>query len=161
MVGDGVAIDPLDGIVTSPCDGTVVAVAPTGHSVTLRAGNGAEILIHVGIDTVRLAGVGFAPAVAAGDWVGSGAPLIRFDIDAVAAGAPSLMTPVVVATEGAVVAALASGRVAAGDPLFEVRMPAVAAATPATGADDERAECALRVPLKVDVATGENWLEAK
>ena len=56
MIGDGIAIDPLAGEVLAPCDGVVVLVAPTAHAVTLRAANGAEILIHIGLETVALGG---------------------------------------------------------------------------------------------------------
>ena len=110
MMGDGVAIDPLDDLVRAPCDATVSAVAPTGHSVTLLLDNGAELLIHLGIDTVGLRGEGFRPVVAAGDRVRAGAPLIELDLDRVAQAAPSLATPVVVAGEGYAVATLAAGR---------------------------------------------------
>src|SRR5688572_17969319 len=66
MLGDGVAIDPTGGVLHAPCDGEVIAVAPSKHAVTLRAANGAEILMHVGIDTVALGGEGFRARVAAG-----------------------------------------------------------------------------------------------
>ena len=59
MLGDGVAIDPVEGLVSAPCDGIVAAVAPTRHSVTIEADGGATLLIHVGLDTVALKGEGF------------------------------------------------------------------------------------------------------
>src|SRR5688500_11092522 len=96
MLGDGLAIDPTSGILHAPCAGELISVAPTGHAVTLRADIGAELLMHVGIDTVALKGEGFEAQVEAGRRVEAGAPLIRFDLDVVARRAPSLVTPVLV-----------------------------------------------------------------
>ena len=92
MMGDGFAIDPLDGVIRAPCDATVIAVAPTRHSVTLRLANGAELLIHVGLDTVALAGAGFTAKVADGEAVTLGQPLLEIDLDAVALRAKSLQS---------------------------------------------------------------------
>ena len=60
MMGDGVAIDPTGTTLHAPCDGTLIVVAASKHAVTIRAENGAEILLHVGIDTVGLAGRGLS-----------------------------------------------------------------------------------------------------
>ena len=96
MLGDGLAIDPTSGILHAPCAGELISVAPTGHAVTLRADIGAELLMHVGIDTVALKGEGFEAQVQAGRRVEAGAPLIRFDLDLIARRAPSLVTPLLV-----------------------------------------------------------------
>ena len=66
MLGDGVAIDPTGDTLHAPCDGVVISVAPSKHAITIRAADGAEILMHVGIDTVALAGEGFQRARGAG-----------------------------------------------------------------------------------------------
>lgn len=95
MMGTGVAIDPTEGSIVAPCAGEVLVVAPTAHSVTVRAANGAEILIHVGIDTVALDGRGFEAKVKAGDKLAAGDVLIAFDLDLVALEAKSLVTPVI------------------------------------------------------------------
>ncbi|WP_313737863.1 glucose PTS transporter subunit IIA, partial [Sphingobium yanoikuyae] len=100
MMGEGFAIDPIAGEVRAPADATVLTVAPTGHSVSLRLANGAELLIHVGLETVTLGGKGFTPKVKPGDAVATGDLLIGFDLDAVAQGAKALITPVVLAGEG-------------------------------------------------------------
>ena len=63
MLGDGVAIDPTEGVLHAPCDGEIGAMPETAHAVTIRAGNGAEILLHVGVDTVALKGEGFEALV--------------------------------------------------------------------------------------------------
>jgi phosphocarrier protein FPr/phosphocarrier protein len=96
MMGDGVAIQPLGDTVCAPFDGEVVTLHESGHAVSLRSAEGAEVLIHVGLDTVALKGRGFTPLVAAGASVARGDPLIRFDMDAVALGATSLITPIIV-----------------------------------------------------------------
>lgn len=96
MMGDGVAIQPLGDTVVAPFDGEVVTLHEAGHAVSLRSAEGAEILIHIGLDTVMLKGEGFIPLVAVGDRVSRGDPLIRFDLDAVALAATSLITPVIV-----------------------------------------------------------------
>src|SRR5688500_249873 len=93
MLGEGAAIDPLSRELRAPCDGEVMSVAAARHAVALRAACGAEILMHVGIDTVGLAGEGFEPKVRTGDRVRAGDLLLSFDLDAVARRAPSLMTP--------------------------------------------------------------------
>ena len=62
LLGDGVAIDPTSGVLHAPCDGEVISVAAARHAIALRAANGAEILLHVGIDTVTLVGEGFEGA---------------------------------------------------------------------------------------------------
>ena len=95
MVGDGVAIDPTEGVVYAPCDGVVAALFSTFHAVGLRTDEGVELLIHVGIDTVAMKGEGFSSAVKMGDRVVQGQELLRFDLDLVRAQAPSTFSPVV------------------------------------------------------------------
>jgi phosphocarrier protein FPr/phosphocarrier protein len=96
MLGDGVAIDPLGSSLHAPCDGRVIKVQATRHAVTLRADNGAEILLHVGLETVGLGGEGFEVHVEDGDVVKAGARLISFDLDLLSQRARSLITPVVI-----------------------------------------------------------------
>ncbi|MCE0915375.1 MULTISPECIES: phosphoenolpyruvate--protein phosphotransferase [unclassified Pseudomonas] len=95
-LGDGVAIDPLNDVLHAPCAGEVVQLARTGHALTLRAANGAEVLLHIGVDTVQLQGRGFSPLVALGDQVTLGQPLVRFDMDLVAQHCVSLVTVMLV-----------------------------------------------------------------
>lgn len=96
MMGDGVAIQPLGDTVVAPFDGEIVTLHEAGHAISLRSAEGAEVLIHIGLDTVMLKGEGFTPLVAIGQTVSRGDPLIRFDLDAVAQAATSLITPVIV-----------------------------------------------------------------
>ena len=121
MLGDGVAIDPLESVLHAPCDGEVIALPASRHAITLRAANGAEVLLHVGIDTVALQGHGFEACVQLGDRVSAGTPLLRFDLDALAQRAPSLLTPIVVLTPGYAVSLLATGKsLRAGEPLLSM-----------------------------------------
>ena len=96
MLGDGLAIDPTGSTLYAPCDGELVAVPATRHAVTLRTARGAEILMHVGIDTVALGGEGFELHVRQGQQVRAGDRLLSFDIDLLARRAKSLLTPVIV-----------------------------------------------------------------
>ncbi|RKR00331.1 phosphoenolpyruvate--protein phosphotransferase [Maricaulis maris] len=95
-LGPGLGIEPLEGVLHAPCDGEVIAISRTRHAITLRAGNGAEILLHAGIDTVRLDGEGFEPRVMVGDRVATGDPLLTLDLDLIAGRAPSLCTPLII-----------------------------------------------------------------
>ena len=96
MLGDGLAIDPLDSTLCAPCDGSVLSVHRARHAVTLRASGGAEILMHVGLETVALEGEGFIVHVREGQSVMAGEPLLSFDLDLLARRARSLITPVVI-----------------------------------------------------------------
>ncbi|MFM0722130.1 phosphoenolpyruvate--protein phosphotransferase [Paraburkholderia strydomiana] len=101
MFGDGIGIDPLEGRLVAPCDGTVTHLARTGHALTLATAEGAEILLHIGIDTVELNGKGFAPMVEQGAHVRAGDVLIEFDQDQVALNAPSLVSVIAIANSDA------------------------------------------------------------
>ncbi|MGK6320474.1 phosphoenolpyruvate--protein phosphotransferase [Sphingomonas sp. DT-204] len=145
MMGDGFAIDPIEGLLRAPAAGTVLSIPASAHAVTLRLENGAELLLHIGLETVALAGKGFAPKVAAGVSVRAGDPLIAFDLDAVGEAAKALITPMVVANEGYALIVDRPGReVAAGEIVARVTggSPLAAGAAPAT---DERCERELRV----------------
>ncbi|NMX65718.1 glucose PTS transporter subunit IIA, partial [Pseudomonas sp. WS 5079] len=94
-MGDGIAIDPLNNCLHAPCAGVVIHVARTGHALTIRADNGAEVLLHVGIDTVQLNGEGFALLVKQGARVSNGQPLVRFDLDRIARQCKSLVSLII------------------------------------------------------------------
>src|SRR5206468_12417079 len=96
IMGDGVAIEPLSETLVAPCEARVVTLHAARHAVTLETASGAQILLHVGIDTVRLAGAGFRALVRERETVTAGHPLLTFDADAVARAARSLQTIVVV-----------------------------------------------------------------
>ncbi|MEO8017915.1 MAG: phosphoenolpyruvate--protein phosphotransferase [Pseudomonadota bacterium] len=120
MLGDGVAIDPTGNELRAPCDGEVISIAASRHALALRAANGAEVLMHVGIDTVGLAGESFHLKVRKGDRVRAGDLLLTFDLDLVGRKAPSLMTPIII-TNGErfrITQAHINRSLASGDPLF-------------------------------------------
>jgi phosphocarrier protein FPr len=125
MVGDGVSIDPSDSLLLAACDGEVIALHAAGHAVTVRTGEGIELLMHIGIDTVNLKGEGFRPRVKIGDRVRTGAPLIEFDLDFVATRAKSALTQIVIANSDRVGSwdRASGGLVAAGkDTIFTVML---------------------------------------
>ncbi|MFX3660494.1 MAG: glucose-specific PTS transporter subunit IIBC [Ectobacillus sp.] len=95
MMGDGFAIEPTEGTVVSPVNGEIVNVFPTKHAIGIQSEGGKEILIHFGIDTVKLNGEGFETLVAQGDKVTQGQPLLKVDLDFVKKNAPSIITPIV------------------------------------------------------------------
>jgi len=95
-MGQGFGIDPTDGKVYAPCDGVVGTIFKTNHAVAIAAENGAEVLVHVGIDTVKMNGEGFKSFVKNGDQIKKGQLLIEFDLNLVKAKAKSHLTPVVV-----------------------------------------------------------------
>ncbi|RDE34244.1 PTS glucose transporter subunit IICBA [Parageobacillus thermoglucosidasius] len=95
MMGDGFAIMPTDGTVVSPVDGKIVNVFPTKHAIGIESAGGHEILIHFGIDTVKLNGQGFTALVQQGDEVKKGQPILSVDLEYVKNNAPSIMTPII------------------------------------------------------------------
>ncbi|HFI0107697.1 TPA: beta-glucoside-specific PTS transporter subunit IIABC [Streptococcus suis] len=95
-MGKGIAIDPLDGILVSPAKAEVTLVFPTKHAIGLRTENGAELLIHIGMDTVSLAGKGFEFFVQVGDVVEAGQKLLEFDLHQIKAADLPVITPIIV-----------------------------------------------------------------
>jgi PTS system beta-glucosides-specific IIC component len=122
IVGLGVGVDPTEDTVYAPAAGKVLVAQPTGHAFGLMLDGGIEMLIHVGIDTVNLAGKGFDVKVKAGDRVEAGTPLVTFDRAIIEAAGYSLVTPVLVTNPkkfGSIDQA-ATGQVAVGDALLTV-----------------------------------------
>ena len=134
-LGPGLALDPLEGLVRAPIDGAVVTLNASGHAVVLRHASGAEVLVHIGIDTVGMGGRGFEAMARVGDSVGIGAPLLRCDLDAVVDAGLSLVSPVVVVTpaDARIVPLCAGGAVEAGAPLFAVALTEMAGGSAGAG----------------------------
>ncbi len=96
MLGNGIAIIPAEGKVYAPCDATVVTMFDTGHAVSLKADCGAEILIHVGLETVSMGGKPFTVHTASGNRVQKGQLLMEADLEAIQAAGLSVTTPVII-----------------------------------------------------------------
>ena len=100
LLGKGIAIEPTEGKIYAPCDATVDMMFETGHAVSLMADFGAEILIHVGLETVSLKGKHFTIHAANGDKVKKGDLLMEFDLEAIKAEGFNTITPVLVCNSG-------------------------------------------------------------
>lgn len=96
MLGDGFAITPEENVIKAPCAGEIVQIFSTGHAVGIKTKKGLEVLVHIGIDTVKLDGEGFTKLVKNGDKVEVGTPLVEVDLDFIKENAPSISTPVII-----------------------------------------------------------------
>ncbi|PLR98882.1 PTS sugar transporter subunit IIA [Bacillus sp. T33-2] len=96
MMGDGIAVEPTEGVAVSPVDGEIIQVFPTKHAIGIKAKNGAEILIHIGLETVSLNGEGFETHVKEGDKVKTGDKLVSFDLETIRTKAKSTVTPIII-----------------------------------------------------------------
>lgn len=123
VLGDGIAIEPTDGELVAPADGEISSTFETHHAVGMTTADGAELLMHIGIDTVKLGGKHFTYLVNEGDKVKKGQPLIRFELEAIKAEGYPVTTPLIVCNtdDYAAVAAKASGTVKQGDALLELK----------------------------------------
>ena len=122
-LGDGIAIEPTDGELVAPADGEISSTFETHHAVGMTTADGAELLMHIGIDTVKLGGKHFTYLVNEGDKVKKGQPLIRFELEAIKAEGYPVTTPLIVCNtdDYAAVVAKASGTVKQGDALLELK----------------------------------------
>lgn len=120
-VGEGFAVEPSDGSFTSPVDGEVILIAKTLHAFGVRTESGAEILVHIGMDTVKLKGAGFTAHRATGDTVKQGELVISCDLDQLTPQVPSMVTPVLVTNGGKFAIAETALGAASGSPVLTVR----------------------------------------
>lgn len=124
MMGDGAVVTPEEAFVCAPEDGEVGFVFDTKHAIGYMTDSGISLLIHVGIDTVKLNGEGFEVLVENGQKVKKGQPMLKLDLDYLKANAPSLATPVLCTEleDDQRIRLLKEGPVKAGEPLFEVEV---------------------------------------
>jgi len=124
MLGDGFAITPEENVIKSPCAGEVVQIFSTGHAVGIQTEKGLEILVHIGIDTVKLDGEGFEKLIKNGDKVDVGTPLVEIDLDFIKENAPSIATPVIITNMEKVkdIEVLKKGQVKAGTKILKVTL---------------------------------------
>ena len=163
MLGDGVAIDPTSSILLAPCAGEIVALPASAHAVSIRTAVGVDLLIHIGIDTVQLGGRGFDARVRPGAIVRAGDELIRFDLDVVARGAKSLMTPIVATPMDGLRLdrCRAAGTVSAGELLFEIAAVAAGSSPPRAAAASESVPPQVATAVQSVVVTLRQGLHAR
>ena len=122
MMGDGAVVTPVDPVVTAPEDGEVCFVFETKHAIGFQTDSGISVLIHMGIDTVKLNGKGFEVLVENGQKVKKGEPMLKLDIEYLKANAPSIVSPVLCTEleDNQKIRLLKDGDIKAGEPLFAV-----------------------------------------
>ncbi len=146
MVGDGLAIEPVGDTLHAPCAGTISSIHAARHAVTLAFAEGAELLMHIGIDSVAMAGRGFDLLVSPGAMVAAGDPLVRFDLDQLALRASAAATPIIVTGPGVdILARHTGGMVAVGETVLRIgaRTAANGAAQPVATAGETRRQEAV------------------
>lgn len=97
LVGDGVALIPMSDLFTAPIDGKVTKIFPTNHAYTIKSPRDLEVIVHIGLDTVKLEGKGFERVVNEGDEVKAGDPIIRVDLTYIRKHAKDVITPIIIA----------------------------------------------------------------
>lgn len=123
VLGEGLAIIPSEGKLYAPCDGEISTFFPTGHAIGITSTNGADVLMHVGMDTVKLDGDGFTPKKAEGDVVKKGDLLLEFDIAKIKAAGLEIATPVIVTNpdDFSGIIPTEPKKVSVGDKLIEIK----------------------------------------
>ncbi|RHQ67641.1 PTS glucose transporter subunit IIA [Ruminococcus sp. AF24-32LB] len=122
MMGDGAVVTPTEGTVYAPADGEVEFIFETKHAIGFQTDSGIPMLLHMGIDTVKLEGKGFEILVTEGQKVKMGEPMMKLDLEFLSANAPSLVSPILDTEpeDNQRIRLLANGEIKAGEPLFAV-----------------------------------------
>lgn len=122
MAGEGCAIVPTaSGEAVAPISGTLVKLFEGGHAFGIATDEGIEMIVHLGLDTIKMRGSGFEKIATEGDAVEAGQPIVHFDLDAIRGAGYDPVTPVIVTNaDEHPVNGIRTGEVSAGDPLFEV-----------------------------------------
>lgn len=122
ILGEGIAVEPTEGKLYAPCDGRVDSVFDTKHAINILSAEGAEVLLHIGIDTVKLGGKHFEAHVSDGQEIKKGDLLISFDIEAIKAEGCKVTTPLIISNtdEYSSITSAAQGKVLAGDEIIKI-----------------------------------------
>ncbi|MGN0470344.1 MAG: PTS glucose transporter subunit IIA, partial [Acutalibacteraceae bacterium] len=123
ILGDGIAVEPVEGKLYAPCDAKVETVFDTKHAVSLVSESGCEIVLHIGIDTVKLNGEFFESHISNGQKVKKGDLLISFDTDGIKKAGYKLTTPMIVCNTDnySSIKAVADGSISAGEKILEIK----------------------------------------
>lgn len=122
ILGEGIAVEPSEGKLYAPCDGRINSIFDTKHAVTIQSSDGADVLLHIGIDTVKLGGKHFESHVSDGQEVKKGDLLVTFDIDAIKAEGYKLTTPLIIGNtdDYSSFSPAAQGKISAGDVILRM-----------------------------------------
>ena len=122
ILGEGIAVEPSEGRLYAPCDGRINSIFDTKHAVTIQSADGADVLLHIGIDTVKLGGKHFESHVSDGQEVKKGDLLVTFDIDAIKAEGYKLTTPLIIGNtdDYSSFSPAAQGKISAGDVILRM-----------------------------------------
>ncbi|KPA93292.1 phosphotransferase system HPr (HPr) family protein [Pseudomonas asplenii] len=153
LIGDGVCIDPTSGVLCAPLAGVVSNIQDSGHAISITDERGVQVLMHIGLDTVNLAGKGFTAWVVEGERVEAGQPLIEFDADYLALHARSLLTLVLVVS-GEPFSVLADTLVDSGQPLLRLGLQAPSNGVPLPEHEEQEGEALFSRPLTLPNANG-------
>ncbi|MBP6063071.1 MAG: PTS glucose transporter subunit IIA [Fusobacteriaceae bacterium] len=123
MIGDGCAIEPVQGSIFAPVDGDV-DIFDTNHAISFEVSNGLEMIVHFGINTVQLKGEGFTRISKNNDFVNVGQELVKYDLEFLAGHSPSVKTPIIITNMDIVdtIEVVAKGDVKVGDLLMKVKL---------------------------------------
>lgn len=123
IIGDGVGLIPTGDTIYAPCDADDISIFDTNHAISFETSNGLELIVHFGIDTVKLDGKGFERLVEDGQSVKKGDALVKFDLEYIKAHAKSHKTPVIISNMDVVAELVKStGQISAGDVLLKVKV---------------------------------------
>ena len=122
-VGDGCAVVPEEGLICAPCDGNIVQIIETNHAFCILSDDGLEILVHIGLDTVKLKGAGFKRLIAEGAHVKTGEPVMKVDLQYLLGHGKEIITPVLVTNMDKVASMkISKGKVNTSDRLIKVTL---------------------------------------
>lgn len=123
IIGDGVGIVPTGDTIYAPCDADDISIFDTNHAISFETSNGLELIVHFGIDTVKLDGQGFTRIAEDGQSVKKGDPLVKFDLEYIKANAKSHRTPVIISNMDVVEELIRTkGEIKAGEVLLKVKV---------------------------------------